>query len=231
MDTYVLLSTSTGFTRLDPVASISASAYVPVYFTNWNDDKCTDFVSANTLYVSACNGAAAESYPITGTLVAALDWDGDGRTDLMVANGSTLGVYLSKATGAPTLTATTIPYSSTCQYVWMNATGNGLDDLGCWSGTGSNPLTYYLPQWYFGSSYFVCGWLWEFSQPQLCAYLAEQLYRYPSSSLAPTFPDISYIGPMYVVSEVLFSDPSSSGATYNQTFHYYAAWTNLQGRG
>jgi len=46
------------------------------------------------------------------------------------------------------------------------------------------------------------------------------------------YPYQNYIGPLYVVSESVFSDPSSStGGTYNQKFYYYGAWTNLQGRG
>jgi hypothetical protein len=41
----------------------------------------------------------------------------------------------------------------------------------------------------------------------------------------------NYIGPLYVVNKVTFSDPSSTGGTYYQNFSYSDAWMSLQGRG
>jgi RHS repeat-associated protein len=226
LKTYELLSSGTTFTA-SLIASAANGSYSPVFFTNWNDDKCTDFVSSNVLYVSGCNGTAALSYALTGTILVALDWDGDGRTDILVQNGTTIGVYLSKATGTPTMTTTTFPYNSSCQYVWMDANADGLDDLGCQNGA----VTYYLHN---GTSDLATEFADGYGNSASPTYvpISESNYTaYPSSSLQPTFPDIVYIGPLYVVSEVVFSDPSSAGNTYNQTFHYYAAWTNVQGRG
>ena len=230
LNTYELLSNSTEYFTTSLIVSTLVGYEAPVFFTNWNDDKCTDFVFLNTLYVSGCNGTVSETYALAGNAVATLDWDGDGRTDLLVANGSTLGVYLSKGTGAPTLTATSIPYISTCRYVWMDANGDGLDDLGCWSETGSYPLTYYLHN---GTSDLATSFVDGYGNSASPTYvpLSESNYVEHSGTEA-TFPDADYIGPMYVVSEAIFSDPSkAAGNTYNQTFEYYAAWMNLQGRG
>jgi len=130
VDTWPLISTGSGYTIETPI-QLPGSTYAPIYFTNWNDDKCTDFVAGNTLVVSACNGNAAQSYALTGTVVGALDWDGDGRTDLMVQDDSSLGVYISQGSGTPVLSSTSIPYRSNCQYIWLDANGDGLDDLGC----------------------------------------------------------------------------------------------------
>jgi RHS repeat-associated protein len=224
LNTYELVSTGTAFTA-NLIATAANGSYVPVYFTNWNDDKCTDFVSSNVLYVSGCNGTAAQTYSMPGTVLLAFDWDGDGRDDILVANGSTIGVYVSKATGAPTLTTTTFPYSASCLYVWMDANADGLDDLGC---SGSS---YYLHN---GAPDLASEFTDGYGNSASLTYVSisdSNYTAFPSSSLQPTFPDIVYIGPLFVVSEVVFSDPSSTSSTYNQTFHYYAAWTNLQGRG
>src|ERR1700733_3899467 len=112
VDTIELISTAGG-TSFDSVliAEATGANYSPVFFTDWNDDKCTDFVTGNTLYVSGCNGTVPVSYALSAPVVGAMDWDGDGRTDLIVANGSTMGVYLSQGIGAPTLMSTSVPYS------------------------------------------------------------------------------------------------------------------------
>ena len=226
VNTYELISTGTTFNST-LIQSAAASSYPTMFFTDWNDDKCTDVVTFGTLYVSGCNGTVPASYAI-GTVVAAIDYDGDGRTDLVVANGSTLGVYLSKATGAPTLTTTSIPYVSTCQYVWMDANGDGLDDLGCWSQSGSNPLTYYLHN---GTSDLATTFADGYGNSASPSYLPISEGNYQNNTDA-VFPDINYIGPMYVVSSATMSDPSAApGATYNLSYYYYWAWMNLQGRG
>jgi RHS repeat-associated protein len=229
LSTYELLSTRTGFTT-SLIASTNVGVDTHAFFTNWNDDKCTDFVFSNTLYVSGCNGTVSESYILAGAVVAALDWDGDGRTDLMVANGSTLGVYLSKATGAPTLTATSIPYTSNCQFVWMDANGDGLDDLACWSQTGSHPLTYYLHN---GTSDIATSFADGFgnSASPSYGYLTQAGNLYLNFTDA-VYPYQNYIGPMYVVNQVVFSDPTNMpSGTYYMQYSYYGAWMNLQGRG
>jgi RHS repeat-associated protein len=226
VNTYELISTGTTFNS-SLIQSTAASNYPTMFFTDWNDDKCTDIVTFGTLYVSGCNGTAPASYAI-GTVVAAIDYDGDGRTDLMVVNGSTLGVYLSKATGAPSLTATSIPYVSTCQYVWMDANGDGLDDLGCWSQTGSNPLTYYLHN---GTSDLATGFADGYGNSASPTYLPISEGNYQNNTDA-VFPDVNYIGPMYVVSSAAISEASAApGTTYTLSYYYYWAWMNLQGRG
>jgi RHS repeat-associated protein len=228
VNTFELISTGTTF-NTTLIQSVAASAYPTMFFTDWNDDKCTDVVTLGTLYVSGCNGTVPVSYSI-GTVVAAIDYDGDGRTDLLVPNGSTLGVYLSKATGAPTLTATPIPYVASCQYVWMDANGDGLDDLGCWSQTSPSPLTYYLHN---GTSDLATSFADGYGNSASPTYVPISQSNYVEHGYGEaTFPEADYIGPMYVVSEAVYSDPSAApGTTYNQTFQYFGAWMNLQGRG
>jgi RHS repeat-associated protein len=232
MSTYALMWTGSAFSR-ELLASIGGALYTNPMFANWNDDACTDIIQANYLYLSACNGSAG-SVQALGAVVAAMDWDGDGRTDIVVANGTTLGVYLSTGSGLSSLISTSVPYTSTCQYLTMDVKGDGLTDLGCWSQAGAKPLIYYAHNGTGQPPDLVSAIKDGYGNSASPTYvsIAQSNYtEHPSSSLAPTFPDIAYIGPMYVVSEVAFSDPSSVSGTYNQTFDYYAAWMNLQGRG
>jgi RHS repeat-associated protein len=237
LNTYELLSNGTGFTGTN-IASVADGSYAPVFFTNWNDDACTDFASKSsstsqyTLYISACNGSPAQSYTLTGTPVLAMDWDGDGRTDLLVANGSTFSVYLSEANGMPTLTSTTFPYSSTCTYIWLDANADGMDDLGCQSSSAGDPITYYQ---HYAKPDLASSFEDGYGNAESATYVPITQNNYTehfSGVPEATYPDQDYIGPLYVVSQADFTDPSSAtGATYNQTFAYFAAWVNLQGRG
>jgi YD repeat-containing protein len=228
LTTYELLANAGTFTASE-ISAIGANTYVPVFFTNWNDDKCTDFVSLDVLYVSKCSGTSPQQYAVSGTVLGAMDWNGDGRTDLLVSNGSTIGVYLSTGNSISSLLATSVPYASTCKYVTMRATGDGMDDLGCWDQTGSLPVTYYLhnsvPDL---ATKFEDG----FGNSGSPTYVPLSQSNYTENYNNATFPEQDYIGPLYVVSEATYNDPSSApGATYNQTYKYYGAKVNLQGRG
>ena len=229
MSTYELISAGSSFTAVLISSATGTGLLPPAFFVNWNDDKCTDYVTNNTLYISACNAAVGVNYAISGTIVQTLDWDGDGRTDLLVVNGSDLGVYLSQGTGQPTLTSTTFPYVSGCTYLWMDENGDGLDDLGCWAQTGSKAVTYYLHN---GNSDLATSFADGFGNSAKPTYLPLSDTGYSTAGYTPTFPNAVYSGSLYVVTSATLSDPSSStGATYNQTYSYYPATQNLQGRG
>ena len=230
INTYEVISTGTAFTAV-LASSLPGTTYQPVFFANWNDDACTDFVSGTTLYISGCNGTIPTSYTV-GTVVAAMDWDGDGRSDLVVVNGTTLGVHLSTGAGVGSLLATSIPYSSACQYVTMDVNGDGLDDLGCWSQSGGSSLTYRLHNGVgqppdlaisikdgYGNS----------ATPSYTSLVDDSNYARSSDA---AFPYQDYLEARYVVYSAKFSDPSSMpSGTYTQQFAYGGGWTNLQGRG
>ena len=221
--TYALLSTGSTFTA--SLISSGNGASPTVFFADWNDDACTDFVSGPVLYISGCNGSTPASYTV-GTVLAALDWDGDGRTDLIVANGTKLGVYLSTGAGVTTLQSTSIPYSSTCAYVTMDVTGDGMDDLGCWSQTGTNPLTYYLHNAHSElASTFADGYGVTYAPTYVPLVASGGVYAKGSGAV---FPNQDYIGPMYVVSSYTSSD--GIGGTFPTTYSYAGAIFNLQGR-
>jgi RHS repeat-associated protein len=226
VNTYEMLSTGTAFT-LALISSGSGSS-VPVFFADWNDDACTDFVAAGTLYISGCNGTTPATFPI-GNVLAAADWDGDGRTDLIVANGTTLGVYLSTGAGITTLQSTSIPYSSTCQYVTMDVNADGLDDLGCWSQTGTNPITYYLhngPAPDLAIDFFD-GYGAKYTASYMA--LSQATSANYTKGTSQVFPQQDYDGPLYVTQYALM--PNGIGTTYTVHYDYTGAVMNLQGRG
>jgi YD repeat-containing protein len=203
-----------------------------ILFLNWNDDNCTDAVFNKVIYISGCNATNPTTFVLASPAVAALDWDGDGRTDVLVANGNYFGVYLSTGNGiGSTMLTTSVPYSSTGQYFQFDVQGDGLDDLGYRSATSPYAITYY--------SHNGAG------QPPDLLSLVKDGY---GNSATPTYVSIAqnnysnytdatsgyenYIGPLYVVNQTVFSDPSQPpNTTYNQTFYYYGAWMNIQGRG
>jgi RHS repeat-associated protein len=203
-----------------------------LFFTNWNDDQCTDAVLGPTIYISGCNGSLPQTFglPNNPTVLAAMDWDGDGRTDLIVANGSTLGVYRSLGNlGVSSLQTTSAPNTAGAQYLVFDVYGDGMDGLAYW--VSSSTLNYY-PHAGAGQPPDLMGSAADgYGNSASPAYVSLVQHNYTLYSDA-TYPDQNYIGPMYVVSQVTMSDPSSaSGGTYNQTFWYMGAWTNLKGRG
>jgi RHS repeat-associated protein len=209
------------------------SAYYAPIVVNWNNDACSDVIWEGVIYISGCDGSSPQTAGIPGPFVAALDWNGDGRTDLLVANGSTIGVYESTGTGATALIPTSIPYSSTCSYFVIDANGDGQDGLGCWSQAGTHPVFYY-PHNGAGiepdlATSFVDGY--GNSASPTYSSLAQSPNPYLNQHDA-AYPYETYIGPLYVVVSTTFSDPSNPpGGTYSQTVDYYGPWMNLQGRG
>jgi RHS repeat-associated protein len=220
---YELLSTGSAFV-VGGAVGFNANIVNFPFFVNWNDDACTDYVFNNTLYISGCNGSIPTTVPISGTVLAGIDWDGDGRTDLLVQNGSDLGVYLSTASSTLTLTTTTIPYSASCQYLAMNASGTGMDDLGCWGAS----ITYYphngIPDL---ATEFKDGYGNSVS-PTYLPMTNSSVYTKGSNA---RYPYENYIGPLYLVNQATFSDPSTTSGSYHHSYAYFWGWMNLQGRG
>jgi RHS repeat-associated protein len=226
--TWELTSNGSTFTphliSSDPAAAI-------VTFLNFNSDGCTEFIANGVLHPSGCNGASPTTVNVgSANVLWAMDWDGDGRTDLVVQNGTTLGVYLSTGAGFGNLITTNIPSSGV--FFTLDANGDGLDDLGYWD--TNRAIGYYLHNGAGQPPDLVTSIMDGYGNSVSPTYVsvAQTTNGHYFNLNDAVYPYKNYVGPLYVVSLVTFSDPSGTvGATYQQTYYYGGAWTNLQGRG
>ena len=177
----MLLGSAGGFT-LPPESTWSwgGSPFAPIL--NFNGDGCSDRVSGGLL-IAACSGTAATTLTLPGTPIALFDWNGDGKTDVLVNNGGTFGVYLSTGVGFSSLIPTSIGSSGV--FFDLDLDGDGLDDLikvngtsaiSYWTHTtsGSGPgLRHQCPR----SAHERDGWLWSEQYAELCFHRVEQLHQ------------------------------------------------------
>jgi RHS repeat-associated protein len=213
--------------------------YIKVGFLNFNSDACTDYLlpgngstTNNEVYISGCNGSLAGGFNFgPAAVIGAMDWNGDGMTDILVQNGSTIGVYESTGNGISSLISTAVPYSASNLYFTFDANGDGLDDLGV-RGAG---VSYFLHQ---GEGQqpdllsSVTDGYGSFAKPTYVSMVQSVGSVYSNGWQDARYPYWNYLGPLYIVSQTTFSDPSNPpNSTYYQSHYYAGAWMNLQGRG
>ena len=210
---------------------------VPLDFVNWNDDSCTDYIVGSTLTISACNGNSATTINLGYTPVAAMDWDGDGRTDLIYNSGGELYVQLSTGVGLGAIIDTGIPFNSSVGasgYWGKDINGDGLDDLIYILPTATTvTLGSYLHSDRGQRPDLAISFADGYGNSASPTYVSLVQNNYtpsaPGSGSGGYYP---YTQPLYVASEVVYSDPTSAtGATWNQQFWYYSGGENIRGRG
>jgi RHS repeat-associated protein len=221
-----------GFTAIAAGASGQPGSVVDV--GDYNDDGCMDILYATQLSISGCNGSTWGNFSFAPFVaVAGLNWDGGTRRAVAVNNGGQIEIYKSLGNTLGPAIATGIPYDSTRSYtVAPNPTGDGLDALAALAAPGSPSAQYYLHN---GAGQppdlliSVTDGFDNFAKP---TYVSIARSNYTLGTATPHSGYQNYIGPMYVVNQVTYSDPSSaSGGTYQQTFNYVNGWMSLQGRG
>jgi len=233
---YALHFTGSTFSTAGLFPAPLSSPNPAVDFADYNDDGCTDILTATALLLSACDGTAPVSVALpTGvTAVGGMDWNGDGRRDVLVkqANGN-LGVVLSTGAGlSSSVIGTSYSAASTSYTAAPNLTGDGQDALVAWNGTS---VSYYLHAGTTGAppdllTKVTDGYGNSASPTYTTLALGSGTVYTEGTSGA--YPDPNYVGPMYVVSQTTFSDPTSTnGGTYTQSATYASALENLLGRG
>ena len=243
--TDALLSTGSTF-AVSQLNSQSAATFSPVWFLDFNNDRCTDYLAASintfnnpTLFVASCNGAPATTINVpyitanvTPTVVGIIDWNGDGLMDVLVNNGGTIGIYASLGNSLGPLISTSIPYNAGAQYFKFDADGDGLDDLGV---LNQGAVTFYLHN-SAGQAVdllnVVTDGYGNFAKPTYIPITQGNYIQTPG--LTPSYPYRAYRGPQYVVSRVTFNDPTSTAVpqtTYYQSYSYADEWSSLNGRG
>ena len=205
------------------------------FFLNWNDSRCTDFAANGTLYVSACNGSPGATYTLPGSILAAIDWDDNGRQDLLYDSGGYLYVQPSTGSGLGTPYSTGIPYNSSAQYGSADIVGDGMEDLLTYTytpnfeenmhvGQGGQPIDT-LSQ--------VTDGYGNYAKPSYVSLVqgAGSTYTTVGQYAIGQYDELFY-GPMYVVSQVTYSDPSNQpNGTYTLTDYYDSAAMSTRGYG
>jgi RHS repeat-associated protein len=230
----VLVANGTGFgvgfsTNLGGVVT----SFIPL---NLNNDGCTDFTipGSNLIYIAGCNGGAATTIGAPANILAALDWDGDGQTDLLANVSGTLEVYRSTSTGLASPATTGIPVPSGAgTFVVTDQNGDGLDDLVLVNSSANNALFIGLHNGSNIKPDLATSFTDGYGNSVAPTYVPITQSNYSAYAHAsPVYPYKNFLVPLYVVSQETLSDPSNApNGTYNQTFLYSGAWTNVQGRG
>jgi RHS repeat-associated protein len=196
-------------------------------FLNADDDQCPDVTMAGILYISGCTSGNATNQSITLTALGAMDWDGDGRDDFLAISGSDFEIAESTGTTSTAVFSTSVPSSS--NFFVFDQNGDGLADIGTWNSGG---VSYYLHNGAGTPPDLVSNITDGFGNSVSPTYVSMLQSSYvPYQYGSPAYPYANYLTPLFVLSKATFSDPSTSGGTYYQSFLYSAAWTNLQGRG
>jgi RHS repeat-associated protein len=216
-----------------------AFQWVPL---NWNDDACTDFyysgadnstTPVNPLNISGCGVASAQNLAVNFPSVvyaAGLDWDSDGRTDLLIgsaANPPQLFRSQGESVAAPVTTG--IVVTNDTLGIVLDQNGDGLDDLMNLAGTAPNAtvtagLHNGTGTWPDLATNFTDG----YGVSAAPTYISIARSNYTKGSGA-SYPEQDIQPAMYVVSQVAASD--GNAGTYQQTFSYTGARQNTQGRG
>jgi len=212
--------------------NINSQNIAPV---NWNDDACTDLYAQGQVLVSDCNGATGGTIVIGGGQPgyppAAMDWDGDGRTDLLIVNTANGQLYLYRSTGdgvAAGVSVMTIPgYASYPPFYVFDQNGDGLDDLAFADPTASWVLNYGMHNGPGTAPDLATSFTDGFAASYTPAYTSILQGNYTAASAA--YPEKEYAASIFVVSSFAASD--GIGGSYTQSFSYKDSRLNVQGRG
>lgn len=214
----------------------ASSAFTPIV-GDFNGDGCTDVAMSTTfgtggnidLYFGACDGQAYSAFsggsqtafPVaTYTRALAADWDGDGRSDLLLYNASTATWgYALASNGFATWTSLGIPTIK----VVGDFNGDGLPDLA----GGSSGISYWLHAGVRAdlATAFTDGFGVNYS-PTYATLSTSSAY---TKGTGATFPEIDYQGATWIVPSYTASD--GIGGTYTVSETYFGARLNVQGRG
>lgn len=207
--------------------------FMPV---RWNDDACVDgayAASPSFVAISKCQGASSSSVSLTappGQEQLLLDWDGDGRMDVLYPSGGVWQLQRSLSTSATAATSTGLAVG-TGNWLVTDQNGDGLHDLGFADSAASYAIRFGLHNGPNAPADLVSSVVDGFGMSVSFNYLsiAHTGSCYVRDGPAPAFPKRSFLSPTYTVCSLVAS--TGHGATYQKSYSYYNANAHLQGRG
>lgn len=198
------------------------------YAVDINSDNCSDVLIGGALQIAKCNGGDSVLVLLSTTAMGSIDWDGDGRLDLLTRPTGSSTLWVSRANGvgfdAATNTGITVPTS--CRALRADTDGDGLDELMCWEPGGSVKVYRHnspgvVPD---QATSFTDG----FGIAHTVTYTPATWGNHTPQTNA-TYPNRDYQGPLQIVASVVSGN--GIGGTYTRSYQYHGAAMNLQGRG
>ncbi|MBS0422255.1 MAG: VCBS repeat-containing protein [Proteobacteria bacterium] len=225
-----------------------ASNLVPPLFGDFNGDGCTDVASAQGNWIlqfgtclrsgatDALSAAVNTGVAAHGIYPMALDWDGDGRDDIVEPDTTTSGHFgyaHSTGTGLGPFTATTLPYNNVDinnASLVVDTRGDG--EYGIVYPTGAGATVTQLPHNGAGvipdlATSFTDGFGFKYSPSY--AHLTSSTYYTKNSGAV--YPEQDYQGSDNVVASYTVSDGITNTGTYSISEFYGWARLNIAGRG
>lgn len=224
--TTVLLGATNGF-LLPPQVNWTGGA-IDWPAIRFNSDGCTDRLGVSTIYISACNGVAATTITAPATPLQVLDWDGDGKTDILVNSGGNFAAYLSTGTGFTGPYSTTI--SSTGTFFPIDQDGDNQEDLVKVNGTSAIDYWTHTAAGAAPTSYapnipdLLASVTDGFGVVQSVGYISTSWGNYSQGAL--TYYPLQRTVPMVVVAQL--TNSNGIGGTFNKTFYYVGARSHAE---
>ena len=197
-------------------------------FANMNSDPCTDLVFGSYVLFSKCSDTKSTTvtFGTNHQPLAAMDWNGDGLTDIVVDNGSNLGVYKSLGGSFSALATTSVPrdyYDIVC-----DQDGDGLDDLVS-AQYGGSPITYRLHNGAGVLPDLATSITDGFGNSIGLTYAPLTDSSFYTKGTTAIYPERDVTLPAYAVKQVNASN--GLGGTYTVSQTYAGARFNVRGRG
>lgn len=195
-------------------------------FLNWNEDNCTDYAGDNYINISACDGTPSQRFYFEEDFLGVMDWNADGRSDLLVKTGGNLGVHLSTGGGIGGLISTGLPVESFV--IVFDQNGDGLDDLASVGGASGLSVIYRLHN-AAGTPPDLATSITDGFGVSFRPIYGSIVQGNYSKGIAAVSPERDIQVPLYVVKQLQASD--GIGGTFTKSYVYSDAREDIQGRG
>lgn len=216
------LRSSTGYGVATPVPNDGGYARP----ADLNGDGCMDSYSPTNAVIGRCDGTAIMT--VAGGGMGTVDWNGDGRQDLVSIDVASSSLKFRKFDGSAMtpLLATSIPATSGCQILKADANGDKLEELGCQTATQLYLYYHQDEKWLDQITHLTSDrnyLIFHGDISQGGIYSVDETFAAPRLAL--------HSGVRVVTHVMAWDGNLSAPADYTLEYKYANATTNLHGRG